>query len=151
MMDRLLMAIATCGPIGRLEKAPGTWGSVAAFVPWLFIRGCDLQTYLAILAGIFIIGFFAAGAAEKILDRPDPACIVIDEMFGMLLALTAAPDHPAAWLTAFILFRIFDISKPFPVSWIDRHIHGGLGIMLDDAAAGIYALGCLQVISAFVR
>ena len=150
-MDRLLMGIATGGFAGRLQKAHGTWGSAAAFLPWLFIRGCSLPVYLAILASVFIIGFFASGAAEKILDQPAPACIVIDRILGMLLTLTASPGHPAAWVLAFILFRIFAIFKPYPVSWIGRHIHGGLGIMLDDVIAGLYALTSLQIISMFFR
>jgi phosphatidylglycerophosphatase A len=145
-VNELMIAIATGCYIGRLPKAPGTWGSAAAFVPWFFIRGFSLSIYLAIIAALFIIGFFAAGSAEKIMDQPDPGCIVIDEIVGMLIALILVPDHPAAWLLAFILFRIFDIFKPFPVSWFDRHIHGGIGIMLDDVMAGVYALVCLQII-----
>ncbi len=149
-MNQLFMAIATGCSIGRLPKAPGTWGSLAAFLPWFFIRGLSLPLYLAIVAALFVVGFFASGAAEKIMDRPDPGCIVIDEIVGMLITLTQAPAHPAAWLLAFILFRLFDIFKPFPVSWLDRHIHGGLGIMLDDVMAGIYALVCLQIIWALL-
>ena len=147
-MNQLIIAIATGCYVGRLPTAPGTWGSIAAFVPWFFIRGLSLPLYLATIAILFIIGFFAAGSAEKLMDQPDPGCIVIDEIVGMLVALTLVPDHPAAWLLAFILFRIFDIWKPFPVSWFDRHIHGGLGIMMDDVMAGVYALVCLQIIRA---
>ncbi len=149
-MNQLFMAIATGFSIGKLPKAPGTWGSLAAFLPWFFIRGLSLPLYLAIVAALFVVGFFASGAAEKIMDRPDPGCIVIDEIVGMLITLTLAPAHPAAWLLAFILFRLFDIFKPFPVSWLDRHIHGGMGIMLDDVMAGIYALVCLQIIWALL-
>ena len=149
-MNELFMAIATGCYTGKLPKAPGTWGSLAAFVPWLFIRGLSLPLYLAVVAALFVIGFFAAGAAEKIMDRPDPGCIVIDEIVGMLITLTLVPAHSAAWLLAFILFRLFDILKPFPVSWLDRHIHGGMGIMLDDVMAGVYALVCLQIICALL-
>ena len=149
-MNELFMAIATGCFVGKLPKAPGTWGSLAAFVPWFFIRGLSLPLYLTIVAALFLVGFFAAGAAEKIMDQPDPGCIVIDEIVGMLITLTLAPAHPAAWLLAFILFRLFDILKPFPVSWLDRHIHGGMGIMLDDVMAGINALVCLQIIWALL-
>ena len=150
-MNQLIIAIATGCYVGRLPTAPGTWGSIAAFVPWFFIRGLSLPLYLATIAILFIIGFFAAGSAEKLMDQPDPGCIVIDEIVGMLVALTLVPDHPAAWLLAFILFRIFDIWKPFPVSWFDRHLHGGIGIMLDDVMAGVYAFVCLQIIRALFR
>ena len=65
---------------------------------------------------------------------------------GMFIALTLAPNHPIAWLLGFVLFRIFDVLKPFPVSWLDTHLHGGIGIMMDDVMAGIYALVSLQLI-----
>ena len=87
----------------------------------------------------------SAGAAEKILDRGDPGVVVIDEIVGVLIALAAVPLHPVAALAGFALFRLFDIAKPFPVGWVDRHLHGGLGIMLDDVAAGLYALLVLHL------
>ncbi len=145
-MKSIIMAIATGLWVGNLPKAPGTWGSLAAFLPWLLIKGLTLPLYLLVLVAVFIIGFFAAGSAEKILDRADAGPIVIDEILGMFIALTLAPDHPVAWVLGFILFRIFDIAKPFPVSWFDQNVHGGIGIMMDDVVAGIYALVCLQVI-----
>jgi len=145
------MAVATGGFVGKIPKAPGTWGSAVAFLPWFFLRTLSLPAYLAWVVVLFFIGFLAAGSAEKLLDQADPGCIVIDEIVGMLIALILVPAHPAVLLLAFILFRVFDILKPFPVSWFDRHIHGGLGIMLDDVMAGIYALICLQIISIFLR
>jgi phosphatidylglycerophosphatase A len=144
------MAIATGCWVGMLPKAPGTWGSLFAFLPWLAIRGLSLPLYLATLAAVFVLGFFTAGSAEKILDRPDAGPIVIDEILGMFITLTLAPSHPLAWILGFILFRIFDITKPFPVSWFDQRIHGGIGIMMDDVIAGLYAFCCLQVIWFFV-
>jgi phosphatidylglycerophosphatase A len=71
--------------------------------------------------------------------------VVIDEIVGQLIALSLAPAHPAAVLAGFCLFRFFDILKPFPIGWIDAHLHGGLGIMLDDVVAGLYALLVLQI------
>lgn len=150
-MDRLLMAIATGCYVGKIPKAPGTWGSAVAFLPWLLLRPLSLPLYLAGVGFLFIVGFFAADAAEKILDQADPGCIVIDEIVGMLIALILVPAHPVAMLLAFALFRLFDIVKPFPVSWFDRHIHGGIGIMLDDVMAGIYTLICIQIVLALWR
>ena len=144
-MNQLIMAVATGLYVGMIPRAPGTWGSLAALLPWLLIRNLPLLPYLAVLATVFVLGFFAAGSAEKILDRPDAGAIVIDEILGMFITLTLAPAHPAAWLLGFILFRIFDIAKPFPVSWFDQHIHGGIGIMMDDVIAGLYALISLQL------
>jgi len=145
-MDKLIVALATGLYSGKIPFAPGTWGSAFALIPWYFCRGLSLVNYLIVLAVIFVVGFLTSGSAEKILDRPDPGCIVIDEILGMFITLTLAPNHPVAWLLGFMLFRIFDVLKPFPVSWFDTHLHGGIGIMMDDVMAGIYALICLQLI-----
>ncbi len=145
-MDKLIVALATGLYSGKIPFAPGTWGSAFALIPWYFCRGLSLVNYLIVLAVIFVVGFLTSGSAEKIFDRPDPGCIVIDEILGMFITLTLAPNHPAAWLLGFVLFRIFDVLKPFPVSWFDTHLHGGIGIMMDDVMAGIYALICLQLI-----
>ncbi|MFN2354317.1 MAG: phosphatidylglycerophosphatase A [Desulfopila sp.] len=144
-MNQLIMAIATGLYVGKIPKAPGTWGSVAALLPWLLIKDLPLSQYCAIIAGTFIVGFLAAGSAEKLLDAPDSGAIVIDEIVGMFITLLLAPAHPLAWLVGLIYFRIFDIAKPFPASWCDQHIHGGIGIMLDDVVAGLYALLALQL------
>ena len=145
-MDKLIVALATGLYSGKIPFAPGTWGSAFALIPWYFCRGLSLANYLIVLAVLFVVGFLTAGSAEKILDRPDPGSIVIDEVMGMFVTLTLAPNHPVAWLLGFILFRIFDVLKPFPVSWLDTHLHGGIGIMMDDVMAGIYALACLQLL-----
>ncbi len=144
-MQRLILAVATGLYSGMLPKAPGTWGSLAAFIPWIFLQTLPLPTYLAVTGVVFIIGFLAAGSAEKILDKADAGPIVIDEIVGMFITLTLCPLQPLALLLAFVFFRFFDILKPFPVSWFDRHLHGGLGIMLDDVMAGIYACICLHL------
>jgi phosphatidylglycerophosphatase A len=143
-MDKLFMFIATGAYSGCLPKAPGTWGSVAGVLLWLALARLDLVSYSAVLAALFVIGTIASGAAEKILDQGDPGIVVIDEIVGQLIALFAVPFHPLTALAGFALFRFFDILKPFPAGWLDRHIHGGLGIMLDDVAAGLSALAVLQ-------
>lgn len=145
-MNQLIIALATGFYVGKIGKAPGTWGSLAAFLPWFLLKDLPLSIYCAVLGAFFVLGFFVSGSAEKILDRPDAACIVIDEFLGMFVTLFAAPPHPLAWALGFILFRIFDIAKPFPVSWFDQRIHGGIGIMMDDVLAGIYAFLTLQLL-----
>lgn len=145
-MDRLIIFLATGFGSGKIPKCPGTWGSLAALIPWYFLRGLPLPSYIGMMALVFVAGFFLAGSAEKILDHADAGPIVIDEFLGMFITLTAAPNHPAAWLLGFLLFRLFDILKPFPVSWFDQRIHGGIGIMMDDVVAGLYALISLQIL-----
>ncbi len=150
-MNRLFLATATGFYVGFLPVFPGTWGSAAALLPYYFARSLSLSSYAMMLGVLFIIGFFSSGAAEKILDRADAGPIVIDEILGMLITLMFAPAHPLYWLLGFVLFRIFDILKPFPVSWFDTHIHGGIGIMMDDVMAGLYAMGSLHLIYLFVE
>ena len=144
-MDRVLMFIATGAGSGYLPKAPGTWGSLVGLLLWLPLSRLETIPYLAVVAALFVLGVFGAGAAEKILDRPDPSIVVIDEIVGQLIALAFVPPHLAAPVIGFLLFRFFDILKPFPAGWIDRHLHGGLGIMLDDVVAGLYALAVLHL------
>lgn len=145
-MDRLFMALATGFGLGYLPKAPGTWGTLLALPIHYLIVQLPLQGYAAAIGIIIVIAIVSAGSAEKIIDKPDPGIVVIDEVAGMLVAMIAMPAHPLAWLLAFILFRIFDILKPFPVNFFDQHFHGGLGIVLDDLMAGLYALVSLQLL-----
>jgi len=143
-MMRLILFIATGAGMGYLPKVPGTWGTLVAFpLQWL-LMGVSPQGHALALLLVLLVGWFTAGAAEKIFDRKDPGAIVIDEILGMLITLLAVPARPRPWLMAFMLFRFFDIVKPWPVSWADRHLNGGLGIMLDDVLAGGYAWLTLQ-------
>jgi len=146
MKYSLTMFLATGFFSGYLPKAPGTWGSLAALPLWFLLSFLSPSSYALMLVVVFFLGWFVAGEAEKILDRPDPGCVVIDEIFGMFITLFAAPRSWIALILAFLLFRLFDIIKPFPVSWFDRRINGGLGIMLDDAMAGIYAFLALRLL-----
>ena len=144
------MLIATGFYSGYLPKAPGTWGSFVGLLLFFLLHTLSLEIYLAVVAGIFVIGTFAAGEAEKIMDRKDPGLVVIDEIVGILITMIAIPATPLAMALGFVLFRIFDIWKPFPIRLIDQRFHGGLGIMLDDIVAGIYSLVILQVLVRFV-
>ncbi len=139
-MDRLFMFLATGGYSGYLPKAPGTWGSLVGVLLWSVLCHFPLAIYLTVTGLLFLAGVASAGAAEKIVDRGDPGLVVIDEIVGQLLTLCMAPFGIFPALAGFALFRLFDIMKPFPVNWFDSHLHGGLGIMLDDVIAGLYGL-----------
>ncbi len=139
------MAVATLGGIGRMRPAPGTWGSLAA-LPGVLL-GPQGALILACLVGA--LGW--AAVREVLADRPadDPGWIVVDEAAGMLVALAALPQG-AGWVgvvAAFLLFRAFDILKPWPVSWADR-LHGATGVMLDDILAGAIAAALLLLTGA---
>jgi phosphatidylglycerophosphatase A len=134
------MLIATWFGAGLLPRAPGTWGSLAALpFAWLIAWAAGPPGLVAAALVLFPIGCWAAAATARRLGIHDPAIIVIDEVAGQWLTLAAAPFDPLAYAAGFVLFRFFDVLKPWPVSWADRRIGGGLGIMLDDVLAAVYA------------
>ena len=127
---------------GLSPVAPGTAGSLAALLPWLLLRELPLPYYAIMLAAAFALGVWACGHAVSLLQSEDPQAAVWDEFVGQWLALAPLVAVPPPWpavVAGFILFRIFDIAKPWPVSWADRRVGGGLGVMLDDAIAGAFA------------
>lgn len=145
---RLLMTVATLGPVGRLRRAPGTWAS-AVTLPFAFGLLWAGGPLLLAIAAIIVIAFgiYAGGHAVSELKREDPSEIVVDEVAGMMLAmLPAIPGGLISMVAAFLLFRFFDIVKPWPVSLIDRRVKGGVGVMADDVAAGILAAAALMLL-----
>ncbi len=144
----LLPGLATLGFVGHMPKAPGTWGSLAAVVlaPWIFIP-FDFRVKIIILVLLFFAGSWACSAAEKKFGRKDPRQAVIDEVLGQwvtFIFLTSASFFTLA--LGFVLFRLFDIFKPFPVRRAESWLPGGYSVMLDDLLAGIYALASLMLI-----
>jgi phosphatidylglycerophosphatase A len=131
-----LRFVATMGGIGLLRPAPGSWGS--ALVLPLALLGPTACLALAFL--LTVLGLWAVDRLLATDRRADPGWVVIDEGAGQLLALTALPAEPTGWgiLLAFLLFRLFDVTKPGPVGWADRQ-HGPFGVMLDDVVAGAMA------------
>lgn len=131
---------------GLIPKAPGTFGTLAAIPLYLWMQHLELLHYLLLTAVFFIIGVWISAKAIKLFHRDDPSEVVWDEVVGFLITMIAAPMGWQWLLLGFVLFRIFDIWKPWPVSLADQKLHGGLGIMLDDVIAGVYALLVLQSI-----
>lgn len=162
-MDNLALAIATCG-VGYLPLAPGTWGSLVGIGVYLLARGASIKFFFAVglqrhfnllhvyygvivfeLVVVFVIaliGTWAASRTEKLSDTKDPSKVVIDEVVGQFIALIPVPFvfGTARWtaILAFILFRFFDIVKPYPARRLES-LESGLGIMADDVVAGVYA------------
>ena len=130
---------------GLVPWAPGTFGSLVGLPLFWLIGGLELPIYLALTLMAALVGIPMCERAARHLQTHDHPSIVWDEVVGMLVTLIAAPVEPTWMLAGFVLFRFFDILKPWPIRWLDRHVHGGLGIMLDDLLAGLFAAGVLHV------
>ena len=134
---------------GLAKKAPGTFGTLAAVpVYWLFAQ-TNLFVYSLLTLTVTVVGIRICDSAAKKLDEHDFGGIVWDEIAGYLITMWLVPFTWQAMVLGFILFRFFDILKPWPIKWIDRQVHGGLGIMLDDVLAGVFAGGLLLWISSY--
>jgi phosphatidylglycerophosphatase A len=126
---------------GLLPGMPGTWGSLAALpCAWVIRSLWGVAGLASAAALVFGAGCWAAATLAKTSGVKDPGAIVIDEVAAQWLVLVPAPLDPLSYAAAFLLFRVFDIWKPWPVGWADRQVHGGLGIMLDDLLAAVYAV-----------
>jgi phosphatidylglycerophosphatase A len=125
--------------VGKIPVAPGTAGSLLGILGCLVLS--KIQLSLAVLAVVIFIALsiWIAADAEKILKRTDPGCIVIDEIAGMMIVLLGLPFNWATVAIGFIFFRILDILKPFPIGRLERRFSGGVGVVVDDVAAGIIA------------
>jgi phosphatidylglycerophosphatase A len=129
--------------VGHAPIAPGTAASaVTAVVLWLL--GWPPLALTGLLLVVLVVGTWAAGEAERALGGKDPGAIVVDEVAGMTLAVLAVPLTISVALAAFLLFRIFDVLKPFPANASQR-LSGGIGVMADDLIAGLYALALVAL------
>ena len=147
-IDFMALAIATCG-VGYLPLAPGTFGSLVGVGLFLLLRAKPLVVLVAILA-VTLVGIWAATRTEELSDRKDPGKIVVDEVAGQLIALFPLTLF-TRWSTlaviiSFILFRFFDIVKPYPANRL-QELDGGIGIMFDDLIAGVYGAVVVSIIS----
>ncbi|MDI3259596.1 MAG: phosphatidylglycerophosphatase A [Sinobacteraceae bacterium] len=144
---------------GLAPFAPGTAGTLVALPLWLALSALPWPLYVAVLALLFAFGCWVCGASARLLGVHDYPGIVFDEIVGFLLAaLPLLPalgwvrHHRGLWLLAvFVLFRAFDVWKPWPIRWFDRRLGGGLGIMFDDALAAMATAGLLAAGAFVVR
>ena len=130
---------------GFAPKAPGTFGTMAAVLLYLPLAQLPLVLYGAVVLAAGVAGIWICGKTSEQIGIHDPGGIVWDEFVGLWIALIAVPGGWYGILAGFLLFRLFDILKPWPIKWADSQVKGGLGIMLDDVIAGIMAALCLQV------
>lgn len=131
--------MATGGYVGYMPVAPGTFGSLLGVAAYWLISFLPLPAVLGLLAGFALGAIWISHQAAASLGVTDPKQVVIDEIIGMMVALVALPALPVVWAAGFCLFRFFDIVKPFPISYLERRCPGGLGIVIDDLVAGIFA------------
>lgn len=131
---------------GLVPKMPGTVGSVAALPFWWFLFAeLHWLVYLGCLVALFFAGLAAADRAGRVAGQHDDQAIVFDEFVGVWVTLFLVPKAWWALPAGLLLFRLFDITKPWPVSWADRRLAGAWGVMLDDVLAGVYAAVVLQL------
>ena len=131
---------------GLASKAPGTAGTLVAIPIYLALDRLDLWQYLVVVFVLLIAGFWLCDTAAKQLGVHDDPSIVWDEIVGYLITMIAAPGGWFWVISGFVLFRLFDILKPWPIRTIDRKVKGGLGIMMDDVLAALFALVILQTV-----
>ncbi len=144
LLTKGILILAQGFGAGRSPWAPGTLGTLVAVPLYWLMASWSITVYLGALGIMTLAGIWLCGQAAGILNQSDPPSVVWDEIVGYLLTMLAAPPSGIWLAVGFVLFRIFDIIKPWPISWLDRRVQGGLGIMVDDLAAGLLAWGILQ-------
>ena len=138
LRERAVLFVATGFFIGNLPFAPGTFGSLIGLPLCFLLSRIDLLKSLICILVFILFAMGIASAAEKIIKQRDPGQIVIDEIAGLMVTLAGLPFNLKTALAGFIIFRVFDILKPFPIRMLDKSVGGGSGIVLDDVMAGIY-------------
>lgn len=148
LKDPVVLVAAGFGS-GLAPRAPGTAGTVVAIPLFLLMQPLPLVTYLLVTTCLFIAGIWICTYTAEKLGVHDHPSIVFDEIVGYLITMIAAPEGWLPIVVGFILFRLLDAVKPWPISWFDRNVNGGLGIMVDDVVAGAIAMAIIQALVYF--
>ncbi len=146
MSSTWLNSVATCGPLGHVQKAPGTVASFLTLPLAFAILQLPMVLQGVLIIALCILGILASEIYFQKTKKEDPKEVVIDEVCGQLITLIALPPQWTFFVAGFFLFRLLDIWKPFPIGYLDRKVPGGLGVMADDIAAGLIASLCLQLV-----
>lgn len=144
--DAAVLFVATGFNIGNIPFAPGTFGSILGLALCFVLAELKFAVAVVCLLLFIALAVRIAAEAEKLLKKKDPGCIVIDEIAGMAVTLVGLPFNLTTALIGFIIFRFLDISKPFPIRVLDKRVSGGVGIVIDDVVAGIFANLLLRLI-----
>ena len=145
-----MLFLATGFYIGKIPFAPGTFGTILGLALCFVLAGLKLPWAIGCIVLFIVLAVWIANDAEKLLKKKDPGCIVIDEIAGMAVTLVGLPFNLTTALIGFIIFRILDISKPFPIRALDKRVSGGVGIVIDDVVAGIFANLLLRLIMVYI-
>ena len=137
--ERAVIFLATGFFVGTVPFAPGTFGSIIGLPLVFLLSRINLLLSVAYILLFILFAIGIASATEKILNQKDPAKIVIDEIAGIMVAFTGLPFNLKTVIAGFVIFRVFDILKPFPIRSLERRVGGGSGVVLDDVLAGVYA------------
>lgn len=129
--------LATCFAVGLVPRAPGTAGTVVAILPVLAMQSLPVLVQISIGVAMIVVGIIVCDMSARNLGEKDPGIIVWDEVTGFCIAMIGISIDPMTLILGFVLFRLLDILKPFPISWANARVKGGLGIMLDDVLAGL--------------
>jgi len=147
-LKKLGLFLATCGFVGHVPVAPGTAGSLVGVALFYALRAFDAPfAEVAAILILFAAGVWAAGVAERHWQRTDPGPVVIDEVVGMLITLCWLPLTGLGVFVGFLVFRVLDVWKPWPAARFES-LHGGLGVMADDAMSGVYGQVLMRVLVA---
>jgi len=136
---------------GLSPKAPGTAGTLVAIPLYLLLMCTSLVDYLSLMMLGLVAGVFICGYTAKRMGIEDPKGVVWDEIVGFIITMVGVPLGWAWVISGFLLFRLFDIWKPWPIRWLDRSIKGGVGIMLDDVVAAVFACVLLNLAAYFLK
>ena len=143
--QKSVMFLATGCYIGNISFAPGTFGSVLGLLLCFFLSKIDFSIAVLLTLIFILCAIWIANEAEKIIDLKDPGCIVIDEIAGIILTLSGLPFNITSVTLGFLVFRVLDIWKPYPIRLLENKFSGGIGIVLDDVAAGILSNVILRI------
>lgn len=146
MNQKIITLLATFFGSGRLPKSPGTWGTLATIPLWYGLAQLHAIPYMIIVLLLCVLAILVAQAYESMTNTHDSKEIVIDEVVGFLITMTWLPMTWQSLVFGFVLFRIVDIVKPPPIRQLDRKVKGGVGVVIDDIAAGIVCNIVLQLI-----
>jgi phosphatidylglycerophosphatase A len=146
LRDRIILLFSTGGYIGKIPFAPGTFGTLWGIPICFVLSKIGVAAWLAVTGAFTLAAIWFAGEAEKILEAKDARPIIIDEIAGYMVTLWGLPFTVQTAVAGFFIFRLLDIVKPFPIRRLERNLPGGVGVVLDDVAAGVYGNLLLRVL-----